>query len=244
MAAKLATTVGDVTGPQQYQLTLKMYLILLRRSKAFHWRQSRFEILQPQKLRGGVPPIPPGSITPPPPPPTLLYHGGGMNLRVCPRNKINENKNETSRYSGPCQEYAFRRQTLTFWAIFKQRKTKSPAREEAFCALLPVCHFGSLQSTPGSGNDPFLKKMCCLALALAPVFTLFLDFSFFPVLFLRALPCCTSWTTGKGCRFAINRSSYITFNEWKQVDSKVTCETLNNFKVVWWTYFICRKDRM
>ena len=43
--------------------THKMYLILLRRSKAFHRRQSRFEILQHQKLREGVPPIPPGSIT-------------------------------------------------------------------------------------------------------------------------------------------------------------------------------------
>ena len=75
MAAKLASTVGDVTGPQQYQLTLKMYLILLRRSKAFHWRQSRFEILQHQKLQGGVPPIPPGSITPPPPPPSCTTVG-------------------------------------------------------------------------------------------------------------------------------------------------------------------------
>ena len=100
-----------------------------------------------------------GSTNPPgfhhAPSPTPLYHGGGMNLRVCPRDKINENKNETSRYSGPCQEYAFRRQTLTFSAIFKQRKT---AREEAFCALLPVCHFGNVQTTPDSGKDPFLKK--------------------------------------------------------------------------------------
>ena len=92
MAAKLASTVGDVTGPQQYQLTLKMYLILLRRSKAFHWRQSRFEILQHQKLQGGVPPIPPGSLAgggggggsphppgcppaPPPPPPSCTTVG-------------------------------------------------------------------------------------------------------------------------------------------------------------------------
>ena len=58
--------------------TNKVYLILLRRSKAFHWRQNRFEILQIWKrLWGGVP-----STTPQP-----LYHGWGMNLRVRPRVK-------------------------------------------------------------------------------------------------------------------------------------------------------------
>ena len=41
--------------------THKLYLILLRRSKAFHWRQNRFEILQHIKR---------------------VYHGGGMKLRV------------------------------------------------------------------------------------------------------------------------------------------------------------------
>ena len=53
----------------------KIYLILLRRSKAFHQRQKRFEILQHIKNseEGRVP------LT------TPLYHGGGMNLRVRPR---------------------------------------------------------------------------------------------------------------------------------------------------------------
>ena len=57
--------------------THKIYLILWRTSKAFYWRQNRFEILQHfKKLKGG-------SINP------LLYHGGvGMTLRVRPRVKI------------------------------------------------------------------------------------------------------------------------------------------------------------
>ena len=55
--------------------THKIYLILWRRSEAFHWRQNRFVILQHIKnSREG------GEIHQPP-----LYHGGGMTLRVRPR---------------------------------------------------------------------------------------------------------------------------------------------------------------
>ena len=61
--------------------THKIYLILLRRSKAFHWRQNRFEILQHIKNSGE------GFHQPPPP----LYHGGAMNLIVRPRGN-NSNK--------------------------------------------------------------------------------------------------------------------------------------------------------
>ena len=64
--------------------TYKIHLILLRRSKAFHLRQNRFEILHVLMQRShfyatyhilyrGVPSIPPP-----------LYYGGGMNLRACP----------------------------------------------------------------------------------------------------------------------------------------------------------------
>ena len=120
---------------------------------------------------------PPGFHHAPPPHPLVPRWGY---LRVCPRDKINENKNETSRYSGPCQEYAFRRQTLTFSAIFKQRKT---AREEAFCALLPVCHFGNVQTTPDSGKDPFLKKC---APSPSPQSSLFF-WTFFSLSFFSAL---------------------------------------------------------
>ena len=52
--------------------THKIYLMLLRRSKAFHWGQNRFEILQHLKTLGR------GSIN------LLLYYGGAMTLRVCP----------------------------------------------------------------------------------------------------------------------------------------------------------------
>ena len=61
--------------------TRKIYLILLRRSQAFHWSQNYFEILQHIKNSGEgfhllrLPPYPP------------LYHGGGMNLGVRPRLK-------------------------------------------------------------------------------------------------------------------------------------------------------------
>ena len=48
----------------------KTYLILLSRSKAFHWRQNRFEILQISKTLGA--------------PSTPLVRCG-INLRVCPR---------------------------------------------------------------------------------------------------------------------------------------------------------------
>ena len=58
----------------------KVFLTLSnsRRSKAFHWRQNRFEILQHiKKLKGGGW----GSIKAPPPP---LYHVGDTSLRVRP----------------------------------------------------------------------------------------------------------------------------------------------------------------
>ena len=69
MAAKMTTIVGDVTGLQQ-PTTHKIYLILLRRSKAFHSRLNRFKILQHIKNFTLLP---------------SLYHGGGMHLRVRPR---------------------------------------------------------------------------------------------------------------------------------------------------------------
>ena len=54
--------------------THKIYPILLRRSKTFHWRQNRFEILRHIKTLGE------GFHQPPPP----TYHGG-RTLRVRPR---------------------------------------------------------------------------------------------------------------------------------------------------------------
>ena len=63
--------------------THKIYLILLSRSNAFHWRQNRFKILLHIKTSRE------GLHQPPPPP---LYHGGGMNLHVCQRFKSVENK--------------------------------------------------------------------------------------------------------------------------------------------------------
>ena len=60
----------------------KIYLILLRRSKAFHWRLNRFEILQHIKNTGE------GFHQPSLP----LYHGGGVNLRVHPRVKRAANR--------------------------------------------------------------------------------------------------------------------------------------------------------
>ena len=57
--------------------TYKIYLILLRRSKAFHLRQNPFEILHTSKTLGR------GSFNPPPPP--SLVPRWGMNLRVRPR---------------------------------------------------------------------------------------------------------------------------------------------------------------
>ena len=62
MAAKMATIVGDVIGLQERHHLLMTYLILLRRSKAFHC----FEILQHIKnSRGG--------FHPPPAPLVLLW---------------------------------------------------------------------------------------------------------------------------------------------------------------------------
>ena len=51
MAAKMATIVSDVTVSSRATIH-KIYLILLRRSKAFQWRQNRFEILQHIKNSG------------------------------------------------------------------------------------------------------------------------------------------------------------------------------------------------
>ena len=59
--------------------TRKIYLMLSRRSKAFHRRQNCFEILQHIKT------LERGSINSPPPPSPHLHHGGGMTLRVFPR---------------------------------------------------------------------------------------------------------------------------------------------------------------
>ena len=61
--------------------TNKMYLILLRRAKAFHWRQNRLEILQHIKnWRQGF-------HHPPSPPATPLVARWGYELRVRPRVK-------------------------------------------------------------------------------------------------------------------------------------------------------------
>ena len=46
MVAKMATIVSDVSQTSSSATTHKIYLILLRRSKAFHQRRNRFEILQ------------------------------------------------------------------------------------------------------------------------------------------------------------------------------------------------------
>ena len=74
--SKMATIVGDVTGLQQRHHPLKINLILLSRSTAFHWRQNRFEILQIIMIKnsgeGFHPPLP-------------LIPRWGMNLRVRPR---------------------------------------------------------------------------------------------------------------------------------------------------------------
>ena len=72
----MATIFGDVTGLQQRHHPLKINLILLSRSKAFHWRLNRFEILQIIMIET----LGRGSIHPSP-----LYHGSGMNSRVRPR---------------------------------------------------------------------------------------------------------------------------------------------------------------
>ena len=60
--------------------THKIYLILLRRSKAFHQRRNRFEMMQHIKNSGE------GSINSPPP--TPLVPRWGVNLRVRPRVEI------------------------------------------------------------------------------------------------------------------------------------------------------------
>ena len=76
MAAKMPLLVTSQASSSA--TTHKVYLSLLRRLKAFHWRQNRFEILQHIKnSREGFRPTPPHS----------LYHGRGMNLRVRPRVK-------------------------------------------------------------------------------------------------------------------------------------------------------------
>ena len=61
MGAKMTTMFGDVTGLQQRHHPW-VYIILSRRSKAFHWKQNRFEILQHIKnlmdSRGSINPSP------------------------------------------------------------------------------------------------------------------------------------------------------------------------------------------
>ena len=216
-----------------------MYLILLRRSKAFHWRQSRFEILQQQKLRGGVPPIPPGSITPPPPPPCTtvgvwicVYAQGIRSMWTKMTRPGTQDPARNMRFVG-------RRWLFEPFSSSEKRSLQRGKKLSVLCSPSVISVACRQHRIPE--KILFLKNVLPRP---RPSLHSFFGLFFFPVLFLRALPCCTSWTTGKGCRFAINRSSYITFNEWKQVDFKVTRETLNNFKVVWWTYFICRKDRM
>ena len=61
----------------------KIHLFLLRKSKDFHLRQNRFEILQHIKNSGE-------GFHPPPPP--SRYHGGDMNLLVRPRVILGINK--------------------------------------------------------------------------------------------------------------------------------------------------------
>ena len=61
MAAKMTTIAGDAG--LNCSTTHKIYLILLRRSKAFHQRQNRFKILQHIKNSGeglhpSTPPVP------------------------------------------------------------------------------------------------------------------------------------------------------------------------------------------
>ena len=74
MAAKMVTNVGDVTGLQQRQPSLKY--ILVKKIKGFPLKVKSFQNTATyQKLWGGV------LSTPTP----HLYHGGGMNLRVRPR---------------------------------------------------------------------------------------------------------------------------------------------------------------
>ena len=58
--------------------THKIYLILSRRSKAFHRRQNCFEILQHQNSRERFHQFPPA-------PSPHLHHGWGLTLRVLPR---------------------------------------------------------------------------------------------------------------------------------------------------------------
>ena len=74
--SKMATIVGDVTGLQQRHHPLKINLILLSRSKAFHWRQNRFEILQIIMIKNSEEGFHP---------PLSLIPRWGMNLRVRPR---------------------------------------------------------------------------------------------------------------------------------------------------------------
>ena len=76
LKSKMATIVGDVTGLHKRHHPLKINLILLSRSKAFHWRQNRFQILQIIMIKNS------GEGFHPPHP---LIHGWGMNLRVRPR---------------------------------------------------------------------------------------------------------------------------------------------------------------
>ena len=70
----MVTIVSEVTGLQQRHHLLKINLILLSRSKAFHWRKIVSKYCKLSKTMGR------GSIRPSP-----LYHGWGMNLGVRPR---------------------------------------------------------------------------------------------------------------------------------------------------------------
>ena len=111
--------------------THKIYLIVLRRSKAFHRRQNRFKILQDIKNSGE------GFHQTPPPPPPPLYHGEAMNLLVRPRVN-NSNK-------------LFHFRTVLFLRILNLR--------EMFKQLKPILKFISLTvlSLSSSGYSPSLS---------------------------------------------------------------------------------------
>ena len=102
--------------------THKIYPILLRRSKAFNWRQNRFEILQRIKnSREGL-------LTPLPP----LYHGGGMNLCVRLKVKLCVKKEKTNKQT---------KRSLTwqrFWDELESSRLKEKVYLEVWNVLMLI----------------------------------------------------------------------------------------------------------
>ena len=98
MGAKMTTMFGDVTGLQQRHHPW-VYIILSRRSKAFHWKQNRFEILQHIKnLMDSR-----GSINPPP-----LNHGGSMTFSCTSKGiKSDQRVRETSRWKSVSKAWVY-----------------------------------------------------------------------------------------------------------------------------------------